>query len=104
MFKFSFSKRLEKRLMEMQDQMDTERRSRLSTGLLSNTSFIGPTTSMLNRSFQPRLNTTYANNDRYMRRTSPEPNTTSGIYSQMMNAVDRAKIEPVNRSSPLQRI
>lgn len=100
------SRRAEKRLMELQDQLETERRSRLSVGnLMLGQSYSGSLGGRQPTHSPHRLNTTYPshNQERHLRRTSPESSQT-GMYSRMMDVVERAQLEPVNRASPLQRI
>jgi len=106
------SRRVEKKLMEIQDRLETERRSRISTGsgYLTGSGMLGQSYSGFQNSrnlqnFQnQRLNTTYPIPESNIRRSSPDVAQSSGMYSRMMDVVERAQLEPTQRASPLQRI
>jgi len=99
-------RRMEKKFMELQQRFDQERAQRLSHASMYSVApsypqkhypSLGTSLHQSNSTFNQSL--TSANARRY----SPTP-TQPGIFSQMQNVMDRATMEPVSRSSPLQRI
>jgi len=112
-------KRMEKKFQDIQHRFDQERATRLasySQSALMPTSYTNPNTSYLAAS-HPNLSLSH--NPKLLsasmgpgtgihssgaRRYSPTPQNQPGAYSRMQDVVDRANVEPFNRSSPLQRI